>query len=278
MSAGRCHALTRSLSVLGACLVVTASGAVWAQGAEPKNDLSEAERAERAKRDAEKVFQWIRFHADRESKAKKAAAAAPAPAPAPAARSIAAARPAPAAHAAPAGEELVAAPSGSELAGPALPEARAQQPVQRQAAALGGAGAAAGSASARPAPLPAEAPAEAPTVAAAPPEAATAMAAPAPAASLAAPAAAPEEEDEQPLKLLKQVEPSFPRQLMQQLQAGTVQVRFFVQADGSVRTADSIKSSHPRLVKAALDAVRQWRFEPIASGREAAVEVGFDLR
>ncbi len=48
-----------------------------------------------------------------------------------------------------------------------------------------------------------------------------------------------------------------------------------VQPDGSVRNAEALKTSHRKMSVAALEAVNQWRFAPVAHAREATVEIGF---
>lgn len=81
----------------------------------------------------------------------------------------------------------------------------------------------------------------------------------------------------QALKLLSQVEPEFPTALQRRLREGSVEVGFTVLPDGSVSAPSVLRSSHPRLEAAALAAVAQWRFEPIATPKPGVVEVGFKL-
>jgi protein TonB len=80
-----------------------------------------------------------------------------------------------------------------------------------------------------------------------------------------------------PLKLLSQVEPDFPGALQRRLRQGSVEVAFTVLPDGSVSALTVLRSSHPRLDAPALEAVAQWRFEPIAAPKGGVVEVGFKL-
>jgi len=106
---------------------------------------------------------------------------------------------------------------------------------------------------------------------------------PAPTAPMAAaaravePPPAPVEEAEVPLKLLSRVNPTIPRQLQQQssFRDGFARVKFTVAPNGSVSKAETLKASHSRLGLAAVDAVKQWRFEPIAAPREVAIEFAF---
>jgi len=82
--------------------------------------------------------------------------------------------------------------------------------------------------------------------------------------------------DEEPvLKLIHRVEPKLPRRLMTDFNGGTVLLRFVVQADGSVKQAEAMRSTSSRLSVVAVDAVSQWRFEPISRPREGRVEIGF---
>ena len=218
-----------------------------AQPVSAQSDAPKADSLERAQKAADAVFHWIKVNADKN----------PRPAPPPAPR-----KPAPVA------------------AAPREAPAPAPTPVRLQVEA------------AAPAPaLPEPAPAPAITAAASEPERtpvvlASAPPLPQPATPLAAAARAvqppppppppPAEEAEVPLKLLVKVEPVIPRQLQaQSFRNGFAQVQFIVAADGTVVQAQATKSSNPRLAAAAVEAVRQWRFAPIPTAREAAVEVAF---
>lgn len=83
--------------------------------------------------------------------------------------------------------------------------------------------------------------------------------------------------DDQPLALMKAEEPEFPANVMRKLRKGTVQVRFEVQADGTVANASIVQTSHRSLNEAAIAAVTGWRFQPVRSPRSAVVDLGFDL-
>ncbi len=61
--------------------------------------------------------------------------------------------------------------------------------------------------------------------------------------------------------LLERVEPQYPEAAKQQHIQGPVMLHALVGADGSVKEL-SVISGDPQLVKAATDAVRQWRFKP----------------
>lgn len=98
-------------------------------------------------------------------------------------------------------------------------------------------------------------------------------------AAAASTAAATDEDDpdDQPLALMKAEEPEFPANMMRKLRKGTVQVRFEVQADGTVANASVLQTSHRSLNEAAISAVSGWRFQPVRSPRSAVVDLGFDL-
>lgn len=77
-----------------------------------------------------------------------------------------------------------------------------------------------------------------------------------------------------PLKLANVVEPVTPRRLLGTLRGDVqVQVAFTVNADGSVADAAVRRSSHPAMDAAVLEAVRQWRYEPIAAARPHEVQL-----
>ncbi|MFY8117930.1 MAG: energy transducer TonB [Roseateles sp.] len=246
------HSLVLAISLV---LGMLAPGA----GAQELGDLAGKAKlsdAERAKRDADKVMQWIRFHADKADRPVRAAptreappAAAREPAAREPARDVAAAREAAqraaavraatAAGAAPAGRPAPEASAPSEALATGAPTVAPQAPPQLMAAA---------SPSAQPV---------------LPPPAAQAARAPEPPA------------EEVPLRLLERVEPDFPARLLRERAGGSVTVRFTVQPDGSVRAAEAVNASNKRLVPAVLEAVGRWRFAPIPETRVAVVEVGF---
>jgi TonB family protein len=259
------------------CLALLALGltAAWqaahAQAASAPAGKEDSAPSERAKREAENVFRWIMIHSDKPRKTRDGKDDKPTtPAPAPVAN---APRPAAAARVAKAGEGsaegAVAAPAAGvrPAAAPAAlaaqaPAAAAQSvPVSNvdneasrmsnNAAALArgnGSGSGGGSAA-----MP---------DAAAPP----------------ALAAAPEPEAEQePLVMVSQVEPQFPRAVMLDLRRGTVRVRFDVMPDGTVAAQTVVSSTNARLNRAALAAVGQWKFQRLRETQEGIVEVGFNL-
>lgn len=110
--------------------------------------------------------------------------------------------------------------------------------------------------------------------AAAAPRAAMADPAPAPVPRPGPLPAEPPSEPLQPLQLVNLVEPVTPRALLGKLRGEIrVDVAFTVAADGAVSDATVRSSSHPQMNAAVLEAVSQWRYEPIGSPREHAVQV-----
>ncbi|MFN7692818.1 MAG: TonB family protein [Burkholderiales bacterium] len=243
-----------SVSALALCAALLASSPVFAQSSADKDKDGKISDAERARRDAEKVFSFIKFHTVRP-------AAAPRPAPRPAAAPVAAA-----ATAAPAVSRALAAPAPSTVV--------AAAPVPELAA---------------PAPAPAPAPAAASALEAAAPPATSAatlppsgslLPSPQPQAPVTQPVPEPEPEpepEEVPLKLLAYVAPDMSAQVMAAMTSSQVivPVRFVVQPDGKVSSA-VVRGSAPRKVaQSAVRAVQQWRFDKIPAVREVDVEIAF---
>ena len=81
--------------------------------------------------------------------------------------------------------------------------------------------------------------------------------------------------------LLARVDPEYPDEARQQHIQGAVVLNVLVGVDGAVRDLKAI-SGDPQLVKAASDAVQQWRFQPhYLKGRpvefETRITVNFSL-
>jgi len=170
-------------------------------------------------------------------------------------------------------EKVTARPIASKPAASTRTEQIAKQP---EAPAHAPTPAPTSTASATPLPKSTEAPTETPTEAPAPTEAAspplalnepstaeTALATPTPRAVL---------------QLVDYVEPVMPERLRRRLQVdGDVVVNFTVNPDGSVADV-AVRSSNDRaLDPIALDAVRQWRYQPIAVAQSHAVQLVFRL-
>jgi protein TonB len=93
---------------------------------------------------------------------------------------------------------------------------------------------------------------------------------PAPAAPTPPPAAAPT------LRALSTPAPAYPPEALRSGRAGEVQVEFTVNPDGSVADARVIRADPPRVFdRAALNAVRRWRFEPVAAPVTTRRTIGF---
>ncbi len=204
----------------------------------PKPQLSAEERAQKQ---ADRVFTFIRLHSEKPP-AKRAAPVDAAPAAAAAAAVVPAvvnaqakASPKPPNKPAAAVETLQTAPVESK---PSAPAPAAEPPAALLAAAS-------------------------PSAASVQPE------------LLPQPPARPAEPEPPALQLLSKVEPEIPRQLQADFRGGSVTLRFMVQTDGSVAQAQALQSSHKRLTVAAIAAVNQWRFAPLPAPREATVDIAF---
>lgn len=93
----------------------------------------------------------------------------------------------------------------------------------------------------------------------------------APAAPAPAPAAAPIT-----LRPISTPAPSYPPEALRAGEAGEVVVEFTVNPDGSVSNARVVRASPPRTFdRAALSAVRRWRFQPVAEATTTRRTIGF---
>ena len=230
-------------TTLAALLVVAMAGLAHAQTVPPATGSGPSESAsERASREGDKVFQWIRMHADKPRKAGAPEKAPVAAAPAPAAAKVAA---------------KPAKPADSGGAQTAQPLSAKASPQQEQVAAASGK----------------------PPASNEPPTSQTAAAATDASAPLASTGASPQVEIEEDVSLVPVVrsEPQFPGTLMRQLRKGQVQVAFTVRPDGTVSEAHALSSTHPRLAPSAIATVSQWKFEPVRHAQQAVVELGFNL-
>jgi protein TonB len=82
-------------------------------------------------------------------------------------------------------------------------------------------------------------------------------------------------------KILHKVAPVYPPDAIDHQVQGVVKIKVLIAADGHVEQAH-IASGHPLLVHAALQAVRQWKFQPLGSEEQpmrvaTQVEVPFRL-
>ncbi|NRF70518.1 TonB family protein [Aquincola sp. S2] len=222
-------------------------------------DAATKERMERAKRDAANPLRIIieaaqvkRTKASETAAPAPAAAAAPAPAPTPVPAPVAARPPAP---------TTAARPSRSE------PATAATTPAKSEPA---------------PTPAPIVEPTPEPAVAAAPASAAPApveasIAAPSQQLASASPRATPPVVDV-PLKLVRYIEPEIPSRIRARLKPNNeVTVVLQVNPDGSVSGADIRATTSRALDTLVLDAVRQWRYDPVPTPREHTVQLVFNL-
>jgi TonB family protein len=236
MPAGSRSDLTPKLTAIATGLLLLSQAAL-AQTTPPATDK---QRLERAQKQADAVFHWIKLNGEKGANRQQPAPAPPAP-PAPAPRKATAVAAAPKPAAAPASAPVQAAAP--------QPAAVAPEPA--------------------PAPMQTAAAAPAPEPAAAPPTSVALAAVPAP------PPPAPEPEVQ--LTPLSRVTPAIPRQLLQQsFRTGFARVRFTVTPAGVVSKAEVLEASHSRLGPAAVEAIKQWRFAPIPAAREAAIEFAFN--
>ncbi len=78
-------------------------------------------------------------------------------------------------------------------------------------------------------------------------------------------------------KIVKKIAPVYPPEALAQGVQGTVKLHVTIQKDGSVKVMDVI-SGDPLLSPAALNAVRQWRYEPgRVKGKPVDVDTSIDV-
>ena len=279
------------LAVSGLCCLSLAM-------AQSASEAAHKERMERAKRDASNPLRIIIESSQVRRTRSGGEAPAPGAAPAPVAAKAAAEtraerRPARAAEPTPAPDttlRALAAPSPAAAEPPAVAAAVAAPPVAAEQVPVAGvtpsppaaaeeapATSAAPALVSRPAASKAAAPADVQAPAALVPAAAGIAAAAATAASAPNPAQ-PAAAVVTALKLVHYIEPEIPARLRSRLRASSeVTVAFKVQPDGSVSQA-AIRATNARaLDPVVLDAVRQWRYEPVPEEREHLVQLVFNL-
>lgn len=256
-----------SPSGAGRALLLLILWAPWAMA-------QEGDYATRAQRDAANPLRMI-IEAGKLKVRQKSPEAEPEPAAKPAAPARAAApkppqpaNPALAAAPSPPAARPVTAPVAAATAEPPPPAAAAAAPTEAQAAPATPPAVEARSTAAAPA-------AEASDATPAAPEPQLALAAP----SLPAtppPAAAPRRAA---LELVDYVEPVLNERLRRRLKRdGEVVVEFTVRADGSVADPVVRSASDTALEEVALDAVRQWRYQPIPAAQPHGVQLVFKFR
>jgi TonB family protein len=80
-----------------------------------------------------------------------------------------------------------------------------------------------------------------------------------------------------PAKLLKKSRPEYPAEAQEKRIEGTVKLQVIVRKDGSV-TVQNVLEGDPLLSPAAIEAVRQWRYEPwILNGQPIEIQTTIDV-
>ena len=81
----------------------------------------------------------------------------------------------------------------------------------------------------------------------------------------------------QSAKLVNQPRPVYPPLAKQARISGTVRLHAIIAKDGTVQQLEMV-SGHPLLVQSALDAVRQWRYQPtLLNGEPVEVETFIEV-
>ena len=78
-------------------------------------------------------------------------------------------------------------------------------------------------------------------------------------------------------RILNRTTPIYPPLARQTRISGTVRLHAIIAKDGTVQQLE-VLSGHPLLVQAALDAVRQWRYQPtLLNGEPVEVDTTVDV-
>src|SRR2546430_4550852 len=78
-------------------------------------------------------------------------------------------------------------------------------------------------------------------------------------------------------KIIKRIQPVYPPLARQTRIQGTVRLHVIIAKDGTIKQLE-IMSGHPLLQQAALDAVRQWRYQPtLLNGDPVEVDTTIDV-
>lgn len=81
----------------------------------------------------------------------------------------------------------------------------------------------------------------------------------------------------QAARIINRVQPSYPPLARQTRISGTVRLHAIISKDGTIRELEVI-NGHPLLQQAALDAVRQWRYQPtLLNGEPVEVDTTIDV-
>ena len=76
---------------------------------------------------------------------------------------------------------------------------------------------------------------------------------------------------------IDKVMPAYPALAKAAQIEGTVQISLTVGPDGKVREARILSSSNPLLLTGAIDAARQWLFQPSENGGVVTIEIPYEL-
>ena len=83
--------------------------------------------------------------------------------------------------------------------------------------------------------------------------------------------------DVEAARLIYGPRPDYPQLAKSARVQGTVQLEAVIATDGTIKDL-KVKSGHPLLVKAALEAVKQWRYQPtLLNGQPVEVETEIDV-
>jgi TonB family protein len=81
----------------------------------------------------------------------------------------------------------------------------------------------------------------------------------------------------QAARLINRVEPVYPEEASKEKISGTVKLHVVIAKDGKIQQIQVV-SGHPLLVQAAIDAVRQWQYQPILlNGQPVEVDTQVDV-
>jgi periplasmic protein TonB len=87
----------------------------------------------------------------------------------------------------------------------------------------------------------------------------------------------PQSEGVMAARLIRRVQPDYPRIAQMMRLSGTVRLRAIIGADGSVQQLQLL-SGNPILARAAIDAVKQWRYQPTRlNGQPVQVETSITV-
>ena len=73
--------------------------------------------------------------------------------------------------------------------------------------------------------------------------------------------------------VIEKVPPKYPEDAKKEKVQGAVVLDAFIEKNGTVSDVTSVKEADPRLVKAAIDAVKQWKFKPATTKSGQPVKV-----